>query len=231
MNTIIGETITLKTHSVRVEENMIDEDLIKYYQVKDTENKTFMLKIFAKPLFDEYKNQLQGFKSVGLHGKILQYCDTFEDSEYFGLLLEYTSRFTISSLLSTSTFNDSQIITIIRDVSLALFHIHSKKLVHGNLSPKSIFVTNDYKFKLGDMALICQESEIRTKEIKIPQELRAPEQIEISLEMPMTRAIDIWALGCLVYQLLYSKSAFTVEDLDSQVRGKFRKSEIQVGEC
>ena len=96
MNLTIGETFRLTKQLVTIEECMIDQENIKYYIVKNAEGNTLMLKLFKKPFKShQFEKELQGYKTVGLHGKLLHYYDNIEESDYYAILLEYTARFTV----------------------------------------------------------------------------------------------------------------------------------------
>lgn len=233
MDFALGEAIRINKTSMRIEECIADEGQVKYFHVKDPEEKSFMLKIFRNPSkASQFQQELQNFKAVGLHGKLLHFYDFLEEVNFSIILLEYTARFTLQTLLTSSaSLNDCQTITVARDVLLALHHIHSKKLVHTNITPKSVFVTHDYKFKLGDFAGICLESSLKSKVFTLPQEYQAPELLVLSETMPLTCAIDIWAIGCLIFKLLYFTDAFSPNDVESQMRGKYKKTEVQANNC
>jgi serine/threonine protein kinase len=232
MSLIIGDLLHLNKNTVKIEECIKDEESIKYYLVKDTENKTFMLKAFSNTSETEtYKNEVQGFKAIGLHGKILQVYDNVQETEYSYILFEYPSRFTLESVIQSQSPNDSQIITIVRDVLLALFHIHSRKYIHSRISIQNIYVSVEFRFKLGGFYSVCHESCAKTKDLKIPLEFKPPELIENNDEVLVNGGVDIWQLGCLIYRLLYSQDAFAGASIDYQLRGKYAKSDVQVADC
>ncbi|OMJ72458.1 hypothetical protein SteCoe_29085 [Stentor coeruleus] len=228
MKSIEGEHLRLSKYFVKVSEPLLQNEKECYYQAHDSENKSYLLKIFQTPCQStNFQEELQGAKLVGLHGKLLMYLDSIELQEYSGILYEYAARVTLASTIKSGSLNDSQIITILRDILLALHHLHSRKLVHRQMTKDSIFVTHNFKFKLGDYSGICHEYELKSLSPRLPQELRPPEMLEGIDEIVCTCAIDMWSLGCILYELLYSQSAFTIEGLDDQIRGKYRKSEIQ----
>ncbi|OMJ66039.1 hypothetical protein SteCoe_35373 [Stentor coeruleus] len=228
MKSIEGEHLRFPKYFIKVSEALLHNEKECYYQAHDSDNKVYLLKIFQTPSQSvNFQEELQGAKLVGLHGKLLMYLDNIELQEYSGILYEYAARVTLTSALRSTSLNDSQIITILRDILLALYHLHSRKLVHRQITKDSIFVTHNFKFKLGDYAGVCHEYELKSLSPKLPQELKAPEMLEGAEEIVWTCAIDIWSLGCLLYELLYCQSAFTIEGLDNQLRGKYRKSEIQ----
>lgn len=228
MKTIKGEQMVFAKYNVKVGEMLLDNEKEHYFQAFDAENKSYLLKVFTKPGQSQaFQDEVQGAKIVGLHGKLLMYLDSIDLENHCVILYESASRLTLRLILQSGSMSDSQIITMIRDILLALYYLHTRKLVHRQLSQDSIFVTSNNKYKLGDYSGICHEYEMKTLGLKVSKEYRAPEMMVSSEEIVWTCAIDIWLLGCLVYEVLYGQKAFAVDDVDSQLRGKYRKSNTQ----
>lgn len=89
----------------------------------------------------------------------------------------------------------------------ALEYMKGKGVAHRNLKPENILLDSKYHIKLCDFecALIvtndCQE--LTTKKVS-SKFVGTAEYIspEILLNLPSGPASDIWALGCIIYQLL-----------------------------
>jgi dual specificity tyrosine-phosphorylation-regulated kinase 2/3/4 len=118
--------------------------------------------------------------------------------------------FIVSELLGNSLYKELQqrhfqgfpmndVRTITRQLLTALAALHRHQIVHGDLKPENIlFVQSKRSVRLIDFG----------SSVRSPQNLvtyiqsrfyRAPEVI---LRIPITTAIDMWSLGCIVAELL-----------------------------
>lgn len=79
--------------------------------------------------------------------------------------------------------------------------LHALNIVHGNIKPENILVNSDGRAKVGDYLM--------DERLGAAQESAAnyvsPETLQGS---PASRAMDIWALGCVLYELCYFKVEF-----------------------
>ena len=75
--------------------------------------------------------------------------------------------------------------------------------MHRDLKPENILITSDHKVKVCDFGWSCkyEESEVRVSLCGTP-EYNAPEILQ---SVAQTKAVDIWALGILLYELYAHK--------------------------
>lgn len=104
--------------------------------------------------------------------------------------------------------NKDQIRYILYQLGRALKFLHSAKLIHRDLKPSNIFINSDCKIKIGDFGLVrALKSERRVLSENIAtKSYKAPELILSSHSY--TEAIDIWAFGCVMAELLLKKTLF-----------------------
>jgi serine/threonine protein kinase len=108
-------------------------------------------------------------------------------------------------------------------VLIALEFMHSKGILYRDLKLDNILLTKAGNIKLADYGLSkCDMTiESRTKTFCGTPEFMAP---EILLDLPYGFAVDFWAFGVLLYQLLESKSPFygknEKETFQSILKGK-----------
>ena len=88
---------------------------------------------------------------------------------------------------------------IVEPIIYALQYLHQKGIIHRDVKPENIIVTLSGKTKLCDFGLACLKSiensrYCGTKEFLAPEIIRGQDYDE---------KVDIWALGCVIYEVLY----------------------------
>ena len=109
--------------------------------------------------------------------------------------------------------NQQLILLIILDICNGLKEIHNKNIIHRDLKPENIFINKDYKIKIGDFGISKQVSISNpyvTKTQKGTLEYMAPEILNQNPRF--NNKIDIWALGCIIYELCTLKYCFDCDD-------------------
>ncbi|KAG0282178.1 Serine/threonine kinase [Linnemannia gamsii] len=99
------------------------------------------------------------------------------------------------------------------EVLLALQYFHENDIVYRDLKLDNILLSLDGHIKIGDYGL-CKENMpygANTHTICGTPEFMAPEILE---EQPYDRAVDWWAYGVLMYEMLLSRAPFSGEEED-----------------
>ena len=104
-------------------------------------------------------------------------------------------------------FSESQIINWFTQIALALYHIHSRLIIHRDIKPQNVFLTKKGDVKLGDFGIAkCLEGTWQKAMtcIGTPYYLSP----EILMDKPYSFKTDIWSLGVLLYQTTMLKLPF-----------------------
>jgi dual specificity tyrosine-phosphorylation-regulated kinase 2/3/4 len=108
-----------------------------------------------------------------------------------------------------SSINEKLI--IIKDVLNALLFLKSQppKIIHGDIKPENILFKSEDSFHivLGDFGLstILKDDYAKYKSLIQTRWYRSPEVI---YKIPFNEKIDIWSLGCIIYELIASRPLF-----------------------
>ncbi|KAG2442043.1 hypothetical protein HYH02_009835 [Chlamydomonas schloesseri] len=98
---------------------------------------------------------------------------------------------------------------------LSLSYIHSKRILHRDVKTQNIFLSGG-KVLLGDFGLAKQLQrtfEMARTPIGTPYYM-APEIYE---EQPYSFKSDVWALGCVMYEMMTGRAAFAADNLSRVV--------------
>ncbi|CAD8083040.1 unnamed protein product [Paramecium sonneborni] len=109
---------------------------------------------------------------------------------------------------------EPQVLKILLDLSKALKHCHSLGITHRDIRPENILIGLDKQAKLWNFQrCFFQQYDLIPNEYlgKIKEEIemntfehvRAPEQKDLSLKLPITTKVDIYALGQLMYYIIF----------------------------
>ncbi|KAK5652085.1 hypothetical protein OQA88_10861 [Cercophora sp. LCS_1] len=115
-------------------------------------------------------------------------------------------------------------------IFLALGHMRKCSIIHADLKPDNILVNESRNvLKICDLGTAIDRSDAATASTEITPYLvsrfyRAP---EIILGMPYDYAVDMWSIGCTLYELYTGKILFTGDSNNQmlknimEIRGKF----------
>ncbi|KAI1107872.1 kinase-like protein [Jackrogersella minutella] len=124
-------------------------------------------------------------------------------------------------------------------IFVALAHLRKCSIIHADLKPDNILVNeNRNVLKLCDLGTAIDRSDAATANNEITPYLisrfyRAP---EIILGMPYDYAVDMWSIGCTLYELYTGKILFTGDSNNQmlkaiiEIRGRFSSKLYRRGE-
>ncbi|KAI9245982.1 kinase-like domain-containing protein [Sporodiniella umbellata] len=141
----------------------------------------------------------------------LQSCFQTESRVYF--VMEYVSGGDLMWHIQREPFSERRAKFYACEVLLALEYFHSQGIIYRDLKLDNIMLGLDGHIKVADYGL-CKENmwyESITGTFCGTPEFMAP---EILLEQKYGRAVDWWAFGVLVYEMLLGQSPFRGEDED-----------------
>ena len=95
---------------------------------------------------------------------------------------------------------------------LALSYVHGYKVLHRDVALKNVFLAGDGTVKLGDFGVarvLESTQELALTKVGTPCYI-APERCE---GRPYSYEADVWAMGCLLYELLTMRPAFSADTI------------------
>ncbi|XP_063280360.1 serine/threonine-protein kinase Nek1 isoform X10 [Prinia subflava] len=113
-------------------------------------------------------------------------------------------------------FSEDQILDWFVQICLALKHIHDRKILHRDIKSQNIFLTKDGTIQLGDFGIarvLNSTAELARTCIGTPYYLSP----EICQNKPYNNKSDIWALGCVLYEMCTLKYAFEAGNMKNLV--------------
>eukprot|EP00930_Biecheleria_cincta_P022618 TRINITY_DN16502_c0_g1_i1.p1 TRINITY_DN16502_c0_g1~~TRINITY_DN16502_c0_g1_i1.p1 ORF type:complete len:642 (-),score=135.01 TRINITY_DN16502_c0_g1_i1:184-2109(-) len=112
---------------------------------------------------------------------------------------------------------ETQVLKWFTQAMLSLKYIHDKKILHRDLKPANFFLTKSGALRMGDFgiakAMACTMACAKTR-IGTPYYL-AP---EVCQEKPYAWPADIWAMGCVLYEMCALQVPFEAKSISGLVQ-------------
>ncbi|KAJ0094057.1 hypothetical protein Patl1_16350 [Pistacia atlantica] len=131
----------------------------------------------------------------------------------YNMLLEYASGGNLGDIIENSKFglSEDEVRRHTRSILEGLFHAHEGGYVHCDVKPDNILLTptstKQFVAKVGDFGLAKRVRQRIDPFLRGTPLYLAPETVVHHVQEPPS---DIWALGCVVLEMLTGKSAWNV---------------------
>lgn len=144
------------------------------------------------------------------HPNLVRAFDAGEDGNVHFLVVEYVPGTDLRRLVrSKGNLSVQQAASIVKQAAEGLAEAHRCGLIHRDIKPGNILVTNDGIAKLSDLGLayhLNDANDPRIGKIVGTADYLSPEQIRTPLNI--TGASDIYSLGCTLYYAVTGKVPF-----------------------
>ncbi|XP_010805980.1 serine/threonine-protein kinase Nek1 isoform X4 [Bos indicus x Bos taurus] len=153
------------------------------------------------------------------HPNIVQYRESFEENGSLYIVMDYCEGGDLFKRINAQKgvlFQEDQILDWFVQICLALKHVHDRKILHRDIKSQNIFLTRDGTIQLGDFGIarvLNSTVELARTCIGTPYYLSP----EICENKPYNNKSDIWALGCVLYEMCTLKHAFEAGNMKNLV--------------
>ena len=137
---------------------------------------------------------------------IVKYIDSFNEKNRLNIVMEYCNEGDLEKFLEEHKKNkkikhlsEELIWKLFLQISIGMAYLHSKRILHRDLKSLNIFLTNHLQVKIGDLGVARQleKGKFATTFIGTPYYLSP----EICDNKEYNEKSDVWALGCILYEL------------------------------
>ena len=122
----------------------------------------------------------------------------------------------ISDLKAYRSFNDinnTTMISWIHDIVQGLKCLHNHDIIHGDLKASNVLVYPDNKIRISDFTLSTHNK--WTNNFRPCTQTHRP--LEVWMGEKWDETVDIWALGCTIYEMVYGSSLFVNQNKDASI--------------
>ncbi|OXB73372.1 UNVERIFIED_CONTAM: hypothetical protein H355_017026 [Colinus virginianus] len=164
------------------------------------------------------QNECQVLKLLS-HPNVIEYYENFLEDKALMIAMEYAPGGTLAEFIHkrcNSLLDEDTILHFFVQILLALHHVHTKQILHRDLKTQNILLDKHRMIvKIGDFGI----SKILSSKSKAYTVVGTPCYIspELCEGKPYNQKSDIWALGCVLYELTSLKRAFEAANLPALV--------------
>lgn len=176
----------------------------------------------SKNIPERVYREIDVLKMMRNSPSIVRYVDDGEDDSNFYIVQEWCPGGCLyEKMLGGREYTEKELSNIVRSTLQALYHLHKKNVIHGDVKASNVFIHSaletketglDLEIKLGDFGNswilgkdkdVCQVAYlIGTPEFMAPENLRHTYH----------RSSDIWGLGVMVYAMLSDTYPFSSQN-------------------
>jgi DNA-binding response OmpR family regulator len=126
------------------------------------------------------------------------------------LVMELVEQPTLEHRLADGAFPLEQAVAVARSISLALGAAHDAGVVHRDLKPSNVFVDDDWNVKLSDFGAAKIVGQVGPELTQEGTTVGTPHYMspEHARGLPVDRRTDLYALGCVLYEMVAGKPPF-----------------------
>lgn len=155
------------------------------------------------------------------HPYIVSYHQSFIEAGTLCILMDYAENGDLSNLIQNTRrcghqLPEHQVLKWLTQIALAIKYMHDKHILHRDLKSQNIFLTAQRRAQVGDFGIarvLESTSAFAQTKIGTPYYLSP----EICQDRPYSYASDIWALGCILYEMCALRVPFDATNIKQLV--------------
>ncbi|MHC4563293.1 MAG: serine/threonine protein kinase [Planctomycetota bacterium] len=146
------------------------------------------------------------------HANIVQAYDVGEAGGFHYFVMEYVEGHTLhDEMAAGKKFTEAEALNVVLQIARALEHAHAQGLIHRDVKPKNVMITNDGVVKLADMGLARETADLAAAQAEAGRAYGTPFYIspeQIRGEVDIDCRADIYSLGATLYHLVTGRVPF-----------------------
>mmetsp|Transcript_15367 Transcript_15367/g.53383 ORF Transcript_15367/g.53383 Transcript_15367/m.53383 type:complete len:889 (-) Transcript_15367:31-2697(-) len=191
-------------------------DVFKVTRLKD--GNVYVLKQINIRDLDS-KEQLEAINEVHVMAKLesphcVRYFDSFIDDGRLNIVMEYCDGGDLQQMLKRQgkvLLPEERVWPLFIQIALGIYYLHSERILHRDIKAANVFLTGEDRVKIGDLGVarvLGTNTHFARTCVGTPYYL-SPELCE---DKPYNEKSDVWALGCVLYELCTLKHPFDAQN-------------------
>ena len=153
---------------------------------------------------------------------IIKYYGCKEEDDYFNIVMEYGGKSNLYNFIQSyrqknENIEEYKIKDIILQICIAIKVIHENKIIHRDLKPENILINEDNKIKITDFGV---SKKLSTIESKTNSQVGTQHYMALEIEKgeKYNNKVDIYSLGCIIYELFNLEEYYMDKILNKQIK-------------
>ena len=151
------------------------------------------------------------------HPYIVAYREAFLHEMNLCIVMDFAAGGDLSALIAKRKASDALwpedvVLDWFVQLALALQYCHTRRILHRDIKSNNVFLSRSMKVRLGDFGIarvLSSTSELAQSVVGTPYSMSP----EVCQSQPYSYASDVWALGCVLYELLTLTKPFDADNL------------------
>lgn len=146
------------------------------------------------------------------HFNIVSYEESLLTDTQLVIIMEYCASGDLARVLQgykdrNERIPEQQVLSWFAQMSLALNYLHGKHILHRDIKPSNVYLTAEGTIRLGDfgIAKVLESTADLAHSFTGTFNYMSPEAME---SQPYSMKSDVWALGCVLYEMCTLRPAF-----------------------
>ena len=163
---------------------------------------------------DEARNEVRLLSQIR-HPNITAYHEHFESSSSLFIVMEYADGGDMAGKIRSQKnvrLKEEKIMHYFAQICLALNYLHDRHTLHRDIKCQNIFLTSNGVVKLGDfgIATVLRNTMALARTVCGTPYYFSP---ELCQNKPYNNKSDVWALGCVLYEITTLQHAFEGQNM------------------
>jgi len=194
--------------------------------VHDRDGKVFVMKVIDMTRMDSKQrkdaiNEVKVLSSLK-HPYVVSYRESFTEGRSLAIVMDYADGGDLHQRIQRTRqtgkgFPEEKVLRWFTEATLALKYLHDQHILHRDLKTSNLFLTSLDRVRVGDFGIskVLESTMAFAKTtIGTPYYLSP----EICMERPYSFSSDVWALGCVLYELAALRVPFDAQSLQALVQ-------------
>lgn len=143
------------------------------------------------------------------HFNIIKYYESFIENDYLNIITEYAEGGDLALKIKNQNnipFSEDVLWNYLIQIANGLKYLRDKRILHRDIKPQNIYLDSEENIKIGDMGFgkLVTNNSLQKSVVGTPLYFSP----ELCNEQPYSFKSDIWAFGCLMYELATFKPPF-----------------------
>ena len=209
------------------------------YKVRNkNDNNIYVIKqISLRGLTKNQKNEVKQESEILKKIKskyVVKYYDSFEEEDKLNIVMEYCESGDLNDFIENQKktkvlLKEEVIWKFFIKITLGLADIHKLKILHRDLKSLNIFLKQEKDVRVGDLgvAKVLNQTFFAKTFIGTPYYLSP----EICEDKPYNDKSDVWALGCILYELCTYQHPFTARSQGGLILKILNENPKPINDC